>query len=593
MQFRKLPFATQMLLDPHVTLSPAVLNEWDAASNACTDGAVDEDVPLPPSAARVNTHTNARRGPKRLMDTHDFFALAEALDVLTDGLKASTTKALPAPSLLSTAATSEDATSTTNPTSLRFRVDEFDTRRDASQSAVQQAEIREAAAAFRSAHYKAALDQLLHASSMCMSHELTPSVLHNIAVCYFKLEQWELCESATLRVLSTDTARVYPSQQRLARVYICQGNVEKAQRLVATHKEAPEWRDEVAATKAYGTYSSCYAAHQYARARESLETLLALFPCGTLEATKARLLSLDNAGAASHYAHERARLYPYSTEMHLAAWELIFHVATSAADLDSLLAEMQHAAVGTTELRFRLLQTHVARCRDAVNRLTSLAQTKRWADVVACASEVLQEPFVSDGVKGMIYHDRARARVQLGYGWYEALDDAHRALSYTEKPDLRARILLLVARCEEALGRWQDAVDHAEESLGLLRDPSTAAYARTLKQRRAQEQKQTPASAAQGPSGSPSSSSPPPPPPPPGGRTRQPSHTAPSLDVYYQTLSLPSGTDATEVRKSYRAMAMKWHPDRWCGAAPAEIQLAETRFKAVQDAYEKLMQSFS
>ncbi|KPI83823.1 putative chaperone protein DNAj [Leptomonas seymouri] len=583
-----------MLLDPHISLSPAVVDEWNAACNACADGVEEGDVQHFPVAARLNIPTAARRGPKRMMDTHDFFALSEALDTLASDLKVGTAKGGGGPSPFSTSPTPEGSTGTTNEDPMRLRVDDFDTRRDALQSPVQQAKVQEAAAAFRNADYKTALDHLSHASSLCMPHELTSSLLHNIAVCYYKLEQWELCESATQRVLSLDTARVYPSWQRLARICICQGDVEKAQRLVAAHKEIPGWQDEVAAVKAYGAYSSYYATHQYARARECLEAVLALLPCGALEATKARLLSLDTAGAAAQYAQEKARLYPCSTEIHLAAWELTFHAATSAANLSALLEEMLHTSVGTSELRFRLLQTHVTRCRNAVTELTALAQSKRWADTVAYATRILHEPFVSDGVKGVVYHDRARARTQLGSAWYEALDDAHRALSYTEKPDLRAHALLLVARCEEALGRWQDAVDHAEESLGLLRCPTTVAYVQALKQRRAQEQKKAPpasqsrTSAAHGHSTSSTSS-----PPPPREKGQRQTLHASSLDVHYQTLSLPIGTNAAEVRKSYRAMAMKWHPDRWCGTTPAEIQLAETRFKAIQDAYEKLMQSFA
>ncbi|KAL7701141.1 chaperone protein DNAj [Lotmaria passim] len=599
----QLPLATQLQLDPTLVLNGAVADAWVAAcSDVRADSAVDGGEALRSpvaSATNVNAAGGARCCAKRLMDTHDFFTLSDALDTLTDELKATSSRViavLSPPSLMPSvlSASEVDAAKTAAALPLHIGVDDFDTRRDTMQPAVQQAEVHEAAVAFRAAQYRIALDRLLHASSLCMAHELTSSLLHNIAVCYFKLEQWEMCASATQRVESTDTARVYPSLQRLARVYVCLGNSEEAMRLVAAHKNDPSWREEAVAVKAFSDYTNYYATHQYTRARDSLEALLAVFPCGTLEATKARLLSLDNAGAAALYAQEKTLVYPYSVEMHLAAWELTFHAATSADVLRGLLASMQRASIGTAELRFRLLQTRVLRCRDAIEKLTNLAQSQKWSEVAAYATQILHEPFVSDGVTGVIYHDRALALVQLDTSWYDALDDAHRALSYTEKPELRAQILILVARCEEALGRWQDAVDHAEESLHLLRSAATVAFLRGLKERCAQEQKRTlskstPTAAAGGADSA--------------EQQQQQSHAESfyddgtheraSLDVHYQTLSLHNGAAVAEVRKSYRAMAMKWHPDRWSGATPAEIEAAETQFKAVQNAYEKLMQSLT
>jgi tetratricopeptide (TPR) repeat protein len=591
-QLNRLPLATQMLLDPQLELDAGLLEEWNAACRACSaDAAMDRSEVLQPSPAisRINITAGARRRPRQLVDAHDFFALSDALDTLTGELKASTAHGAPvakrsSPSLQHTA------------TPTQLGVGDFDTRRDALQSETQQAAVREAAVAFHNAQYITALEHLHRACSLCMAHKLTPSLLHNIAVCYFKLEQWDLCASVTERVLSIDTAHLYPSQQRLARVYICLGNMEGAQRLVAEHRDAVQWRDEAAAVRAFSAYHNHYAAHQYGRARESLEALLALLPCGTLEAAMARLLSLDNAGAAAQYARQKALLYPCSTEAHLAAWELAFHAATTEADLAALHTEMQRASAATSELRFRLLLSHVARCRDAVNKLAGLAKTQRWSDVVASTTQILSEPFVSDGVKGILFHDRARAQVQLGTCWYEALDDAHRALSYAETRELRAQLLLLVARCEEALGRWQDAIDHAGESVRLQRSPSAEAYVQSLKERRARKQKKSSPhrTSSQGPSSSASS--------PPNrdahqqrqqrqGQGQPSPHS--SLDVHYETLALRGEASAAEVRKAYRAMAMKWHPDRWCGATDDDIRVAESRFKSIQDAYEQLMQSLT
>ena len=56
----------------------------------------------------------------------------------------------------------------------------------------------------------------------------------------------------------------------------------------------------------------------------------------------------------------------------------------------------------------------------------------------------------------------------------------------------------------------------------------------------------------------------------------------PSID-YYETLNVPRGADAEEIRKSYRKFARKYHPDLNPGDKGAE-----ERFKMVQEAYDVL-----
>src|SRR3954452_16134232 len=52
---------------------------------------------------------------------------------------------------------------------------------------------------------------------------------------------------------------------------------------------------------------------------------------------------------------------------------------------------------------------------------------------------------------------------------------------------------------------------------------------------------------------------------------------------YYDTLKIPRGATADEVRKSYRKLARKYHPD----LNPGD-KAAEDRFKNVQEAYDIL-----
>lgn len=60
-------------------------------------------------------------------------------------------------------------------------------------------------------------------------------------------------------------------------------------------------------------------------------------------------------------------------------------------------------------------------------------------------------------------------------------------------------------------------------------------------------------------------------------------------DNAYKILEVDSNASVDEIKKAYRRMAKKYHPDKLRGQDPAMIKGAEEKFREVQKAYETLM----
>ena len=64
-----------------------------------------------------------------------------------------------------------------------------------------------------------------------------------------------------------------------------------------------------------------------------------------------------------------------------------------------------------------------------------------------------------------------------------------------------------------------------------------------------------------------------------------------NLMNYYKVLGLSKNIvdqDKDIVKKSYKKLAMKWHPDKWIGKSEQEKIIAENKFKEITKAYEIL-----
>ncbi|MBQ0056897.1 MAG: DnaJ domain-containing protein [Bacteroidales bacterium] len=57
---------------------------------------------------------------------------------------------------------------------------------------------------------------------------------------------------------------------------------------------------------------------------------------------------------------------------------------------------------------------------------------------------------------------------------------------------------------------------------------------------------------------------------------------------YYEVLGLKKGASAEEIKKAYRKLAVKWHPDKWQQASEADKKKAEENFKELAEAYDVL-----
>ncbi|GAB5418914.1 MAG: hypothetical protein Crog4KO_01050 [Crocinitomicaceae bacterium] len=67
-------------------------------------------------------------------------------------------------------------------------------------------------------------------------------------------------------------------------------------------------------------------------------------------------------------------------------------------------------------------------------------------------------------------------------------------------------------------------------------------------------------------------------------KTKKPSKTA--RELAFEVLGIASNSDEAAIKKAYRNLVKKHHPDRFAGSDEAIIKAAESRFIEIQNAYE-------
>ncbi len=72
-------------------------------------------------------------------------------------------------------------------------------------------------------------------------------------------------------------------------------------------------------------------------------------------------------------------------------------------------------------------------------------------------------------------------------------------------------------------------------------------------------------------------------------RAKRPS--GPSLSTCYQILGVESSISDADLKKAYRKLAIKYHPDKVAHLGEDHAQAAEDKFQKVQEAYDKIKES--
>ena len=64
------------------------------------------------------------------------------------------------------------------------------------------------------------------------------------------------------------------------------------------------------------------------------------------------------------------------------------------------------------------------------------------------------------------------------------------------------------------------------------------------------------------------------------------------FDRYYKILEVDKTATLDEVKKSYRKLVMKYHPDKLQGVSEDIVKLANEKFLSIQEAYEKISKKY-
>ena len=64
-----------------------------------------------------------------------------------------------------------------------------------------------------------------------------------------------------------------------------------------------------------------------------------------------------------------------------------------------------------------------------------------------------------------------------------------------------------------------------------------------------------------------------------------------SIENYFKILEIDSNATNEQIKKAYRKMAIKYHPDKLQGVSDDIKKLAQEKFLKVKEAYEEIMKN--
>lgn len=67
----------------------------------------------------------------------------------------------------------------------------------------------------------------------------------------------------------------------------------------------------------------------------------------------------------------------------------------------------------------------------------------------------------------------------------------------------------------------------------------------------------------------------------------------PKIKDFHQILEVNHDASSSEIKENYKKLALTWHPDKWIGKTEAERELAEIKFKEINESYQTLSDSNS
>jgi DnaJ-class molecular chaperone len=59
--------------------------------------------------------------------------------------------------------------------------------------------------------------------------------------------------------------------------------------------------------------------------------------------------------------------------------------------------------------------------------------------------------------------------------------------------------------------------------------------------------------------------------------------------THYDVLGVPAKATQQEIKRAYRLLAIKWHPDKWVNEAGGQRDMAQEKFSLIQRAYDVLV----